>query len=83
MAGAIRMVSISLGAEPRDFALFAFGGARPLHAVALAKELNLPQVLIPSRPGLTNTPGCVVPALRRDFAPLSFTPFAPPDTPSS
>ena len=38
MAGAIRMVSISMGADPRDFALFAFGGAGPLHAVALAKS---------------------------------------------
>ena len=38
MAGAIRMVSLSLGADPRDFALFAFGGAGPLHAAALAHE---------------------------------------------
>jgi N-methylhydantoinase A len=67
MAGAIRMVSISMGADPRDFALFAFGGAGPLHAVALAKELNLPKVLIPARPGITNALGCVVADLRHDF----------------
>lgn len=67
MAGAIRMVSISLGADPRDFALFAFGGAGPLHAVALAKELNVPKVLIPARPGITNALGCVVADLRHDF----------------
>lgn len=67
MAGAIRMVSISLGADPRDFALFAFGGAGPLHAVALAKELNVPRVLIPARPGITNALGCVVADLRHDF----------------
>jgi len=67
MAGAIRMVSISLGADPRDFALFAFGGAGPLHAVALACELAIPNVLIPARPGITNALGCVVADLRHDF----------------
>ncbi|NJM83368.1 MAG: hydantoinase/oxoprolinase family protein [Tabrizicola sp.] len=67
MAGAIRMVSISLGADPRDFALFAFGGAGPLHAVALARELSIPRVLIPARPGITNALGCVVADLRHDF----------------
>ncbi len=67
MAGAIRMVSISMGADPRDFALFAFGGAGPLHAVALARELNVPKVLIPARPGITNALGCVVADLRHDF----------------
>ena len=50
MAGAIRMVSISLGADPRDFSLFAFGGAGPLHASALARELGVPSVLVPARP---------------------------------
>ncbi|GAB1478454.1 hydantoinase/oxoprolinase family protein [Paracoccaceae bacterium] len=67
MAGAIRMVSISMGADPRDFALFAFGGAGPLHAVALAQELAVPRVLVPARPGLTNALGCVVADLRHDF----------------
>ena len=67
MAGAIRMVSISMGADPRDFALFAFGGAGPLHAVALARELSVPRVIIPARPGLTNALGCVVADLRHDF----------------
>lgn len=67
MAGAMRMVSVSLGADPRDFALFAFGGAGPLHASALARELAVPRVLIPARPGLTNALGCVVADLRHDF----------------
>lgn len=67
MAGAIRMVSISMGADPRDFALFAFGGAGPLHAVSLAAELAVPKVLIPARPGITNALGCVVADLRQDF----------------
>jgi N-methylhydantoinase A len=67
MAGAIRMVSLARGHDPRDFALFAFGGAGPLHAVALARELGIPRVLIPARPGITNALGCVVADLRHDF----------------
>ncbi|MEO8079649.1 MAG: hydantoinase/oxoprolinase family protein, partial [Caldimonas sp.] len=67
MAGAIRMVSLARGHDPRDFALFAFGGAGPLHATALARELAIPTVLIPARPGLTNALGCVVADLRHDF----------------
>ncbi|MGZ5132407.1 MAG: hydantoinase/oxoprolinase family protein, partial [Caldimonas sp.] len=67
MAGAIRMVSLARGHDPRDFALFAFGGAGPLHAAALARELAIPNVLIPARPGLTNALGCVVADLRHDF----------------
>ena len=67
MAGAIRMVSISLGIDPRDYALFAFGGAGPLHACALARELGVPKVLVPARPGITNALGCVVADLRHDF----------------
>lgn len=67
MAGAIRMVSIARGNDPRDFALFAFGGAGPLHAAALARELGIPRVIIPARPGITNALGCVVADLRHDF----------------
>jgi N-methylhydantoinase A len=67
MAGAVRMVSVSLGEDPRDYALFAFGGAGPLHAVAIARELGVPRVLCPSRPGITNALGCVVADLRHDF----------------
>lgn len=74
MAGAIRMVSLSLGADPRDFALFAFGGAGPLHAAALARELGVPRVLVPSRPGITNAIGCVVADLRHDFVQTINTP---------
>ena len=67
MAGAIRLVSLSRGHDPRDFALFAFGGAGPLHATALARELSIPTVLVPARPGITNALGCVVADLRHDY----------------
>jgi N-methylhydantoinase A len=67
MASAIRMVSLSRGHDPRDFVLFPFGGAGPLHAAALAKELGVPRLLIPARPGITNALGCAVADLRRDY----------------
>ncbi|MCR9070744.1 MAG: hydantoinase/oxoprolinase family protein [Alphaproteobacteria bacterium] len=67
MAGAIRMVSLSKGHDPRDFVLFAFGGAGPLHATALARELAVPTVVVPARPGITNAIGCAVADLRHDF----------------
>ena len=67
MTGAIRLVSLSKGHDPRDFCLFAFGGAGPLHAVALAREIGIPEVLVPARPGLTNALGCLVADLRQDF----------------
>ncbi|MCX7644817.1 MAG: hydantoinase/oxoprolinase family protein [Rhodobacteraceae bacterium] len=76
MAGAIRMVSVSLGADPRDFALFAFGGAGPLHATALARELGVPRVLVPARPGITNALGCVIADLRHDFVTTLNAPLA-------
>jgi N-methylhydantoinase A len=67
MAGAMRMVSLARGHDPRDFVLFAFGGAGPLHAAALARELGIPKLLVPARPGITNALGCVVADLRHDF----------------
>jgi N-methylhydantoinase A len=67
MGGAIRMVSLARGHDPRDFALLAFGGAGPLHAAALARELAIPQVLIPARPGIAAAIGCVIADLRHDY----------------
>ncbi|MBP1849194.1 hydantoinase/oxoprolinase family protein [Rhizobium halophytocola] len=79
MADAVRMVSVSLGEDPRDFALFAFGGAGPLHASAIARELGIPKVLAPSRPGITNALGCVVADLRHDFVNTVNRPLAVAD----
>src|SRR6185369_9126592 len=67
MAGAIRLVSLQRGYDPRDFILFAFGGAGPLHASALARELAIPRVLVPARPGITSALGCLVADVRHDF----------------
>ena len=67
MGGAIRMVSLARGHDPRDFALLAFGGAGPMHAAALAAELAIPTVLIPVRPGIAAAIGCVVADVRHDY----------------
>ena len=75
MAGALRMVSLSRGHDPRDFALFAFGGAGPLHAAELARELGIPKVIVPARPGITNALGCMVADLRHDFVRTINTPL--------
>ena len=67
LASAIRLVSIEKGHDPRDFALFPFGGAGALHAVALARELGVPRVLVPRFPGITSALGCVLADVRHDF----------------
>jgi N-methylhydantoinase A len=67
LASAIRLVSVEKGHDPRDFALFAFGGAGALHAVELARELGIPKVLVPRFPGITSALGCVLADLRHDF----------------
>jgi len=82
MAAAIRSVSVSLGVDPRDYALFAFGGAGPLHASALARELGIPRVLIPARPGLTNAIGCLLADLRHDRVDTLASPLATLDMPA-
>ena len=67
MADAIRLISVGRGHDPREFVLVAFGGGGPLHAVALARELGIPRVLVPPFPGVTSAIGCVAADLRHDF----------------
>ena len=67
MAGAIRMVSLSRGLDPRDFVLFAFGGAGPAACRRHGPRAGIPEVLVPARPGLTNALGCLVADLRQDI----------------
>ena len=50
MVGALRLISVQRGYDPRDFVLVAFGGAGPVHANALAREAEMPIVLIPPSP---------------------------------
>ncbi len=58
MIGAIRVVSVERGHDPRDFALVAFGGAGPLHGCALAEMLGITTVLVPPAPGVLCAEGC-------------------------
>jgi len=64
---ALRIVSVEQGLDPRDFALVAFGGAGPLHACALAEELDMTTVLVPAAAGVLSALGLVAADGRRDF----------------
>ncbi|WP_158818812.1 hydantoinase/oxoprolinase family protein [Methylocapsa sp. S129] len=68
MAKAIRVISVQRGHDPRDYTLIAFGGAGPLHAVRLARELEMRQILVPRNPGILCAMGLLLTDLRADFA---------------
>jgi N-methylhydantoinase A len=57
MERAIRVISIERGHDPRDYALLAFGGAGPLHAVSIARRLSIPRVLVPATAGVLSALG--------------------------
>ena len=67
MAEALRIVSIERGHDARGFRLVAFGGAGPVHAAALAEELQIPEVIIPPVPGAFSALGLVASDLKRDY----------------
>ena len=67
MANAIREITVTRGIDPRDFSLLAFGGAGPLHAVALAEELDLPRIVVPAGPGVLSAWGMVHTDTRHDL----------------
>ena len=67
MLGALRVVSVERGLDPRDFCLFAFGGAGPMHANALARLLGSWPVLIPRAPGVLCALGAAVTPYRNEF----------------
>lgn len=68
MCDAVRLISVRRGYDPRDFALVAFGGAGPLHGAYLAKELNIPKVIIPPHPGVAAAMGCLLVDVRHDIS---------------
>ena len=77
MVGAIRVLSVERGHDPRDFALIAFGGAGPLHGGSLAKLLGIRTVIIPPAPGVLSSMGLLVSQLRTDYTRTCFE--TPPD----
>jgi N-methylhydantoinase A len=68
MAKAIRVISVQRGHDPRDYALVAFGGAGPLHAARLARELDMTRIVVPRTPGTLCALGLLLTDLRADFA---------------
>ena len=68
MARAIRVISVQRGHDPRDYTLVAFGGAGPLHAARLARELEISRILVPLNPGILCATGLLLTDLRADFA---------------
>ncbi|BBL79761.1 hydantoinase [Rubrobacter xylanophilus] len=67
MARALRVISVERGLDPREFALFAFGGAGGMHACALADELGVRTVLVPRAGGVLSALGLAISDLRRDY----------------
>ncbi|MEQ1775655.1 MAG: hydantoinase/oxoprolinase family protein, partial [Burkholderiales bacterium] len=68
MMGAVRVISVEQGEDPRDFALVAFGGAGPLHAADVARNMGMGKVLVPPRPGLLSAIGLLHADVRGDFS---------------
>ena len=66
MANAIRSRTVQKGHDPREFALVAFGGAGPLHGVEVARELGIPEVIVPPYPGITSAVGLLTTDLKYD-----------------
>ena len=67
MSLAVRAVSVERGIDPRDTTLIAFGGAGPLHAVTIAREIAIPRVVIPKLPGNFSALGMLMAQWRHDF----------------
>ena len=67
MAGAIRLVSVERGHNPKHFVAMPFGGGGGLHAGALIKEVGLAKAVVPRFPGVTSALGCVIADMRHDF----------------
>lgn len=76
MSLAVQSVSVGRGHDPRDFAMIAFGGAGPLHAAEIARELNIPRFVIPRVPGHFSALGMLLADLRHDFVRTYYKPLA-------
>lgn len=68
MAKAIRVISVQRGYDPRDYTMVAFGGAGPVHAARLARELGMTRILVPLTPGILCALGLLMTDLRTAFA---------------
>ena len=67
MAGAIRLVSVERGFDPKRFAFMPFGGGGALHSGAMLAEVGIARAIVPRYPGVTSAMGCVIADMRQDF----------------
>ena len=79
MVSAIKQISIANGHDPRDFVLLPYGGAGPMHAAAIAEELEMTRVLVPVGPGNFAAFGSLISDVRRDHARTRVTNLADAD----
>src|SRR5439155_22203822 len=79
MSLAVRGVSVERGYDPRDFALVAFGGAGPLHAAEIARELHIPTIVVPRLPAHFSALGMLMADLRHDYVRTIYRPLADAD----
>ena len=75
MSLAVRQVSVERGYDPRDFAMLAFGGAGPLHAVEVARALHIPTIIVPTFPGQFSAAGMLMADLRHDYVRTYYKPL--------
>ncbi|WP_108667297.1 hydantoinase/oxoprolinase family protein [Euzebya rosea] len=73
--GAVRAITVELGRDPKDFALLAFGGGGGLVAVDVARELQIPTVVVPPGQGAFSALGMLMADVQHDFARTSVTPL--------
>lgn len=79
MADQIRLMTIQRGHDPREFTLVLLGGAGPVHGVALAEELGIPEVLVPATPGVLSALGLLAAPVEHHHARTRPTPLAGAD----
>jgi len=79
MSSVVKRVTTDRGLDARDFPMVAFGGAGPLHATFVARELRIARVIVPTAPGHFSAYGMLVADLRRDFVKTLFVPLADVD----
>ncbi len=68
MSGLLQSMTVKRGYDPREFAMVAFGGAGPIHAAAIAKELGVPTVIVPPSSGVFSAWGMLMADLRHDLS---------------
>ena len=73
MADAIRTITIKNGIDPREFSLVAFGGAGSMHAIWIAEELEIKEIIVPPNPGNFSAWGMLQTDIRRDLTKNYFT----------